>query len=125
MKKNINKKNDESGDYQLRNIDSMISEENVDGKRKRRKRREGDEYDEDEEDEEQDEPENEIIDVNREEDAEDADEGHAIKRRASAASVIQKTAPIPPYSSMFIFSPTSKYVLDFRCFKVNFKLEKN
>lgn len=87
----------------------MTGDDNLDGKRKRGKRSDGEngDYDEDEEQEEQEEQEeNEIIDVNREDD-QDVDVPPE-KRRASLASVIQKTAPIPPYSSMFIFSPTSE-----------------
>lgn len=79
----------------------------VDGKRKGTKVDE--ELEDEEEKEEQDEPENELIDVNRDEEELDPDiDQPNAKRRISISSVITKTAPIPPYSSMFIFSPTSK-----------------
>lgn len=83
-----------------------MADESGDAKGKRRKKDgEEEEYDE-EEPEEHIEQEDELIDVNRDEeemDPEQVDE----KRRASLEE-LTKTAPIPPYSSMFIFSPTSK-----------------
>lgn len=88
-----------------------MDESGVDGKGKRR-RKDGEleeEYDE-EELEEQIEQENEIIDVNRDEEEmlEDQDVDVPDAKRRTSLDELTKTAPIPPYSSMFIFSPTSK-----------------
>lgn len=81
------------------------------GVKRRRRKKDGEEldYEEYDEEEEQDEPENEIIDINRDEELDENDiDQPGAKRRISISSQVTQTVPIPPYSSMFIFSPTSK-----------------
>lgn len=104
----INKQSDEADAYQASAPDMV--DESGDAKGKRRKK-DGDldeEYDE-EEPEEQVDQENELIDVNRdEEEMEDVDVDQVDAKRRASLEELTKTAPIPPYSSMFIFSPNSK-----------------
>lgn len=108
----IKKQSDENDAYPLASAPELVDEPGVDGKSKPQ-RKDGEleeEYDDDEELEEQIEQEDEIIDVNRDEEEmlEDQDVDQPDAKRRTSLDELTKTAPIPPYSSMFIFSPTSK-----------------